>query len=182
MAKRWLLLCIGCCLLAGCLPTTKDQLPRLEAVQGSDGFGPAQITIKASTNCALDNEPVTLTLTLDNATSDPFTLTSTPKLDMIITPFESMNADPTQRWSETPAYPRDIPAVIAPGQRVQYEWIWNADPNYGDNGASYSGVYVFAPLGYPIPGVVLTATARILVGVNFTQLKGGGLACIDLPR
>ncbi len=132
--KRALLIVIliaGWC-LAGCGPSFVRPLPKIAPIEDSTEWGNNfKTTLHVSTNCAEIGEVITITLTIENRSSSPITLTNTPLIDIVLEPQRAItNPADVQRWSDDPMYPQPVDPIIAAQSIRTHEWIWHADPRY----------------------------------------------------
>lgn len=119
---------------------TEQVRARREPVwEGASGSG-VRSELSANTNCAEVGEVVTFTVTLANETTQPFTVTGDPLLDIVVqAPPISGQPAPVARWPQSVYYPAQITPVWQPGESRTYQWPWRVDPAFaqqeraGDN-------------------------------------------------
>lgn len=114
-------------------PIQEGRIPTLgPAKQVSGGPGGVIYSIEVSLNCVEVGEVVTITATLEHATTAPFTITTEPVLDIRLSPhmWPDPKNMPVQRWSATDQYPAHIEPVWMAGESRSYQWQWTVDPDF----------------------------------------------------
>ncbi len=175
--------------VAGCGPSPGGTVPKLEPIEDSTEWGNSfKTTLNASTNCAEIGELITFTLTIENRTSNPITLTNMPLIDIVIEPQRTItNPADVQRWSADPRYPHPVDSRIDAHSIRTYTWEWPADPRYAltpqlhDDGiVVYGHVTILTP-EWSIP-VELPTLLTLGVRSTRTGTESGTTFCKDLIR
>jgi hypothetical protein len=135
-----------------------------------------QLTLAASTNCAMLGETITFTLRIKNIATTSLAFTHPPLFDMTI----SQVNGPKVRWSDSAQYPSAMNPILAPGEVREYQWHWVADRE----GALTLEVRTAAlPAGDTTPN---QHDASLIFGVNWMQWSPGSIpgriSCTDLKQ
>ena len=116
--KRWGVFIIGLVVLAACGEPTPPTIGPIQTGGGRPDRG--ELTLSATTNCALVDEPITFTLRMVNPADYPLQFTNPPLFDMTIVKSKGVQI----RWSDTDQYPATINPTLAPGEVREYHWQW----------------------------------------------------------
>ncbi|MBA3470162.1 MAG: hypothetical protein H0T53_11025 [Herpetosiphonaceae bacterium] len=173
--KRWVLfIIIGLVVLAACGEPTPPTIGPLKIHGGSPNIG--ELTLSATTNCALRGETIMFTLRVVNPADYPLQFTNPPFFDMTIVKTKGVQI----RWSDTDQYPSAINPVMAPREVREYHWEWVSNM---EGWLSIEVMTAALPPGDTTPNI---NQASLYFGVTYMSWEQGGVGgpidCVELKR